>query len=177
MRRTSTILTICTLIFMGGLVRADDAKPAAKATRAKAPAHIMLAPEDIKWGAAPPVFPAGATKFAVLSGDPGKPGLFTIRLKMPDGYQIPAHWHPTNEYVTVLSGTLYMGSGDKLEESKGRAMGAGSYGVVPAKSHHFVWAKGDTEIQVSAMGPFAMTYIDPANDPMKNGAGAAAEKK
>src|SRR5712692_6298849 len=142
MRKISIILTICTLILMGGLSRAEEKKPAAKATKAKAPAHVMLTPADIKWGEAPPVFPPGATKFAVLSGDPGKTGLFTVRMKMPDGYKFPAHWHPTTEYVTVLSGTFYMGTGDKLEESKGHAMEAGSFASVGAKVHHFAWAKG-----------------------------------
>ena len=175
MRRTSIILAICTLILIGGPAGADEKKPAAP-VKAKAPAHVMVNPADIEWGDAPPIFPPGATKFAVLSGDPGKPGLFTARIKMPDGYKIPAHWHPTAEYVTVLSGTLYMGTGDKLDESKGHAMQAGSFGVVGAKLHHYVWSKGETEIQVHAMGPFALTYIDPADNPMKKSAGAAAKK-
>lgn len=177
MRRTLTILTICTLALAAGSSRADDKKPAGKAAKPKAPSHAMLNPADIQWGEAPPIFPPGATKFALLSGDPGKPGLFTARMKMPDGYKIPAHWHPTSEYITVLSGTLYMGTGDKLDESKGHAMEAGSFGVVAAKQHHYVWAKGETELQVHAMGPFALTYIDPADDPTKKTAAGAADKK
>lgn len=175
MRRISTILAICTLILMGGFSRADEKKPAAKAAKPKAPVHVVMTPPDIKWGEAPPSLPPGA-KLAVLSGDPDKAGLCTLRAKFPDGYKIPAHWHPTTEYVTVISGILYMGTGDKLEESKGHAMGPGSFGAIGAKLHHYAWAKGDTEVQVHLMGPFAITYIDPADDPTKS-AGGAAEKK
>ena len=55
---------------------------------------------ELKWGPAPAIFPAGA-KMAVLQGDPGKPGLFTVRLDMPDGYRIPPHWHPADEHITT----------------------------------------------------------------------------
>ena len=76
---------------------------------------------DLKWGPAPAVFPKGA-QMAVLSGDPGKAGEFVIRLKMPAGYNIPAHHHPTDEYVTVVSGDLGLGMGDKLDPAKSAAL-------------------------------------------------------
>ena len=57
--------------------------------------HLFDSPKDIKWGPAPPVVPKGA-QAAVLDGDPFKDGSsYTLRLKMPDGYKIPPHWHPT----------------------------------------------------------------------------------
>src|SRR5262250_1617702 len=94
----------------------------------------MLTPGDIKWGDVPPVFPKGA-KMAVLYGDPSKPGeLFIVRLKMPAGYKIPAHWHPTDENITVISGTFNLGMGDKLDASKTKAFPAGSFAVAPSKT-------------------------------------------
>ena len=72
---------------------------------AKAPAHVVTAAAEIKWGDPPPVFERGAS-FTVMSGDPSKPGLFVVRLKMPAGYKINPHWHPTDEHVTVLSGAV-----------------------------------------------------------------------
>jgi hypothetical protein len=60
--------------------------------------------KDVKWGAPPPVLPPGA-KFAVISGDPAATGLVTVRLDMPAGYTIPPHFHPTDEYITVLKGS------------------------------------------------------------------------
>src|SRR5882757_6438028 len=57
--------------------------------------------DGLTWGAAPPVLPKGA-QIAVLSGDPSKDGLYVLRLKMPANYKIPAHNHPTAEYVTII---------------------------------------------------------------------------
>ncbi len=95
---------------------------AADESAAKKPAHkmasmekpVILTPGDVQWGAAPPVFAAGA-KMAVLEGNPGKAGQYTVRLQMPDGYKIMPHWHPTVEKVTVISGEFHAGMGDELE--------------------------------------------------------------
>jgi quercetin dioxygenase-like cupin family protein len=139
---------------------------AASTALADAP-MAMLTPGDIKWGDAPPVFPKGA-KMAVLYGDPSKAGeLFIVRLKVPAGYKIPAHWHPTDENVTVISGTFNMGMGDKLDPAKTKAFPAGSFAVAPAKVNHFALAKKEAIVEVSAMGPFAMTYVNPDDDPSK----------
>jgi quercetin dioxygenase-like cupin family protein len=73
---------------------------------------------DLKWGPAPPIFAKGA-QMAVLSGDPSKPGKFVIRLKVPAGYKFAAHHHPTDEYVTVITGDMSLGMGDKLDVTKG----------------------------------------------------------
>jgi quercetin dioxygenase-like cupin family protein len=78
---------------------------------------IVSSSKEVKWGPAPPILPQGAM-MAVMAGDPGAAGLVAVRLKMPAGYKIPAHWHPTDEQVTVLSGTLAIGMGDKLDETK-----------------------------------------------------------
>ena len=141
-------------------------KKAAAATAPAEPGAISLTPSDLKWGDAPAIFPPGA-KMAVLYGNPAEKGLYVVRLKAPDGYKVPAHWHPLRESVTVISGTFYLGMGDKLDETKGRAMPAGSFGSMPAKMHHFAWTKGETELQVHGMGPFQLTYVDPADDPTK----------
>jgi hypothetical protein len=74
--------------------------------------------DGLTWGPAPPVLPKGA-QIAVLSGDPSKDGLYVLRLKMPANYKIPAHNHPTAEYVTIISGKFHIGMGDKLDEKKG----------------------------------------------------------
>lgn len=118
------------------------------------------------WGPAPAVFPAGA-QMAVISGDPSKAAPFTVELKMPDGYRIPPHFHPTAEAVTVKEGTLNVGMGDTLDLAKTKAMKAGDTGTIPAGHHHYVAAEGPTVVSVSAKGPFAMTYVNPADDPQK----------
>jgi quercetin dioxygenase-like cupin family protein len=121
-------------------------------------------PGDIKFGPGPPFLPPGA-QLAVLEGDPSQPGPFAVRLSMPDGYKIPAHNHPTTEHVTVISGEFHLGMGDKLDPAQGATLPAGSFGYLPAKMNHYAWAKGATVVQVHGEGPFAITYVNPADDP------------
>ena len=127
-----------------------------------------MAPDDIKWGDAPPIFAKGA-KMAVLLGDPGKPGMFIVRLKAPGNYKIAPHWHPTDENVTVISGSFAIGMGDKMD-MKAKVYPAGSFFSMPAKMHHFAFTKKETVVEVSGMGPFTLTYLDPADDPSKQAA-------
>jgi quercetin dioxygenase-like cupin family protein len=128
--------------------------------------HVLLTPDAIKWGPAPPSLPAGA-QVAVLSGDPKKAGLYVIRAKFPDGYVVPPHWHPHDENVTVLKGTLIMGMSEKLDEKGGRELPVGSYVRMPKGVPHYARAKGETVIQVHAMGPLVINYINPSDDPRK----------
>ncbi|CAN7429730.1 cupin domain-containing protein [Phenylobacterium sp. LjRoot164] len=121
---------------------------------------------DLKWGPAPAIFPTGA-QMAVLSGDPEKAGTFVLRLKMPAGYKIPAHNHPTDEYVTVISGDLSLGMGDKLDAAKSAKLAPGGFAVAHAKMNHFAFSTDGAVVQVSAEGPFALTYVNPADDPTK----------
>jgi quercetin dioxygenase-like cupin family protein len=142
---------------------------AAMALGAATPAQeapVLVSPDDVKWTDGPPSLPAGA-KAVGLAGDPKNPGPFTVRLKMPAGYKIPPHWHPDTETVTVLSGTFYVSMGDTLDTSKGKGMPAGSFIAVPSKSPHFAYTKEETVIQVNAVGPWSLNYVNPADDPRK----------
>jgi len=120
--------------------------------------------DQVTWGPVPPVLPKGA-RFAVMAGDPGKAGWFTIRLKMPAGYKVPAHSHPTAEQVTVLFGEFGFGMGDKLDEAKAQRLAPGGFVDLPPNMNHFAFASTETVIQVSAEGPFAIKYANPADDP------------
>jgi quercetin dioxygenase-like cupin family protein len=104
---------------------------------------------------------------AVVSGDPGKAAPFTVELSIPSGYKIPPHFHPTDESVEVKQGTFLVGMGDKFDVAQTKPMKVGDKGQLPAGAHHFAEAKGATIVAVSAMGPFAMTYVNPADDPTK----------
>ena len=84
--------------------------------------HGMYTPNAIKWGDALPNLPKGS-KIAVLYGDPSKEGLFVIQAKLPANYRIPAHSHPTDEVVTVLSGTLARPDGDPTRDRHPPARG------------------------------------------------------
>ena len=129
-------------------------------------AHITFNESDITWMDAPPIFRKGA-KMAVLAGDPSKEGEFTVRLSMPANYIISPHWHPTTENVTVVKGDFYLGTGDKFDESTATLLHTGGFASIPATHHHFAFTKGETIVQVHAMGPFQLTYINPADDPSK----------
>ncbi len=131
--------------------------------------RTVAAQSELKWGPAPAVFPAGA-KIAVLQGDPGGSAMFTVRLDFPDGYIIPPHFHPTDEHVTVIQGTFLVGMGDKADFAAAKALPAGGFVTAGANMHHFARAKGHTVVQVSAIGPFALTYGDPADDPTRKAA-------
>ena len=128
--------------------------------------HVMVSATELKWGPPPPVFESNAA-FTVVSGDPGKAGIYVVRLKMPAGYKIAPHWHPTDEHVTVLSGTFALGMGEKFDAGAMKELSAGGYALLPADMRHYAMAKTESEIQVHGMGPFSLTYVNPADDPSK----------
>jgi len=142
--------------------------PMASAMPATPSTHVMVEAAKLQWGDPPPALEAGA-QAAVLSGDPGKSGLFVIRLKAPAGYKVAPHWHPTDEHVTVLEGdlTLNMGEGD---QAHAQAFRSNDYVLLPARMHHAASTTGGMTIQISGMGPFELNYLDPKDDPRKRAA-------
>lgn len=100
-----------------------------------------------------PGFDAGL-KMVVLHGDPGKAEPYTLRLKFPDGYAFPPHWHPNLEHVTVVSGAFYLGMGDTVNKEAAMAYQPGDYLIAPPRMSHFGWVKGETVIQLHGIGPF-----------------------
>jgi anti-sigma factor ChrR (cupin superfamily) len=119
---------------------------------------------QLEWAPAPNFVPEGA-EISVLSGNPSKDGPYVLRMKIPAGYKVPAHHHPTTEMVTVISGDFHLGMGDKLDEEKGVLLTAGGYAEAPASMSHFAWAGSPTIIQIHGQGPFAITYVNPDDDP------------
>jgi len=130
----------------------------------KVPDHQFIGSDDIKWAAGPPSLPAGAHA-AILEGNPAKPGPFTMRLKLPAGYKIAPHTHPAIEHVTVLSGTLNIGTGEVLDASKTTALVAGSFVVMQTGVKHFVVCKEEVVLQAHSVGPWGITYVNPGDDP------------
>ncbi|HEX7978822.1 MAG TPA: cupin domain-containing protein [Gemmatimonadaceae bacterium] len=124
------------------------------------------APPALKWGAAPPVFEPGA-QMAVLQGDPSKAGEeFTVRLRFPNGYKIAPHTHPTAENITVIEGTFLVGMGSTFDKTKMLTLPRGGFVSAPAEHAHYAAAKGETVVQVHAIGPFALTYVNKADAPV-----------
>ena len=125
-----------------------------------------VAAEAIQWGPAPAAVPKGA-QMAVLAGDPGKPGPFVIRLKMPAGFKIPPHQHPSAEAVTIISGNFGFGMGEKFDESHAEKLGPGGFVDLPANMNHYAFAVSEVVVQINSAGPFAIKYANPADDPSK----------
>ena len=102
---------------------------------------------------------------AILSGDPRQPGPFTIRAKFPAGFTIPPHWHPTAEHLTILSGEASVGMGDAIDEGSMQTMKPGAFAMMAPEMRHYLRTKVETVVQVHGMGPFTITYVNPADDP------------
>lgn len=107
-----------------------------------------------------PGLPPGI-KMAVLHGNPGGPGGYVMRLQFPDGYQIPVHWHPTPENVTVVSGNLQLGMGNTFDASALHSYGVGDYVYMPPRQPHFGQARGVTVVQLHGRGPFQLNLGAP----------------
>jgi quercetin dioxygenase-like cupin family protein len=142
--------------------------PAISAVRAQGdpPASVAILPGDIKWGSNPAIPPGGQT--AMLVGKPGQAGAYAFRVNFPAGYKVMPHSHPEERIYTVLSGTWYIGLGDKFDPAKLKAFPAGSIYVLPAKVNHFHWARsGESIVQVNGGGPTTTDYVVAADDPRK----------
>lgn len=132
---------------------------------AQAP-HVLVPADKVHWGPAPPALPAGA-EIAVLEGNPSEKGSVTLRLRFPADYNIPAHWHSMAERLTVLSGALNVGMGDKLDRQASQVLERGGFVSLPANMRHFAWTTTPTVVQISLEGPFDIFYVNPSEDPQK----------
>jgi quercetin dioxygenase-like cupin family protein len=161
MRKTHMV--VITMSFALGLLVA----PASWAAEShiKAGDHLMVVPDELKW-ADVPALPPGA-KVAVVEGPLNEAVPFIMRLKFPANYKVPAHWHPAIEHLTVLSGTFNMGIGDKLDTAKTKPLAAGAIMIIQPKIPHFAWTTEEVMVQVHGVGPWGVTYVDPAEDPRK----------
>lgn len=131
----------------------------------KGPKHhiILTATDDKNWQRSPALEPG--IKVAVLEGNPSESGVFTLRIKIPDGGYISPHWHPNVERVTVLSGRFLLGSGEKMNRENVKVLDPGSYTSMPPGMRHFAMAEGETIVQLTSVGPWEINYINPADDP------------
>jgi quercetin dioxygenase-like cupin family protein len=119
---------------------------------------IQQPAESMQWRGGTPSRPPG-TKIMVLEGNPTTEGFFTIRLKVPAGTVLPPHWHPRDERVTVLSGTVRVGFGDRVDESATTTFGAGSFYLNPPNSHHFVIFPEESVVQLTGVGPWELHIV------------------
>lgn len=106
--------------------------------------------------------PAGqGVEVAVAEGIPSATGRFTMMLRLQDGAWLPPHWHNVDKALTVVSGTLLLGEGDRLDPAISRRHGPGSVIVVPAQHRHFEGGAGLTVVALTAVGPFRTVMVTP----------------
>ena len=131
-------------------------------------------PAEVKWPA-PAAGGAGTsgvsgTQTVVLKGDPTKPGLYTMLLRVGPNTKIEAHAHPDDRVATVISGTWYFGYGSAFNESALKALPPGSVYTEPPNANHFAMTRGEAvTMQITGTGPSGTTYVNPANDPARAG--------
>jgi quercetin dioxygenase-like cupin family protein len=153
-------LLVATLALNAGIASAQDA-PQTTATHA-----IVVLPDQVAWGPAPAALPAGA-RAAVLEGNPGEAGPFTMRVLLPNRYRIPPHFHRAVEHVTVVKGTFKVGMGEKFDPSAMTPLPAGTFAALEPGTRHFAESQGETILQLHGIGPWDITYVNPAEDPRK----------
>jgi quercetin dioxygenase-like cupin family protein len=128
---------------------------------------IRVTPDALAWKDNPNI-PKGG-QVAVLVGDPTKAGEVIVqRVKFPANYKVPPHTHPYAENVTVISGRVGLGMGEKFDAKEGDMVTTGAFFSQPAKHAHYLWTGSEGAIvQVQFTGPGGIDYINPADDPRK----------
>jgi quercetin dioxygenase-like cupin family protein len=154
--KTIVSVTTAAAILVGALASVE----------AQTKSHVISAVKEAQWGPAPPMLPPGA-EIAVLAGSPMGTSAYSVRLKFPANYAIPAHSHPTDENVVVISGALTFGMGDKLMKgaAANKTLAAGGFAMMPAGMNHFAYTSGETTIVLYGQGPVEFKYVNPADDP------------
>jgi len=137
-----------------------------KADAPKKPSHVMMTPEVMKWE---PL--SEGAEVVVLAGDPfnqKKVGVpFVFRVKHKDGFELKPHWHPMDERITVITGTMLLGTGDEFKTDPAHVteLPAGSYAFMPKIMRHYFITRGETIAQFEGIGPFRMTFVKETDDP------------
>ncbi|HEX2637057.1 MAG TPA: cupin domain-containing protein [Gemmatimonadales bacterium] len=164
MRSVPVLAALALLLAPAALAAQAPARESRSPQRA-----VVVTPGSEVWGPAPAILPAGA-QLAVLEGDPTKAGSYSMRLRMPDGYRIPPHFHPSDEHVTVVSGTFQVGMGDRFDAAALKPLPTGSFAMLSPGMRHFARAKGETVIQLHGVGPWSLSYVNPADALKQEGA-------
>jgi quercetin dioxygenase-like cupin family protein len=148
-----TLVVAATVMAIAGVAALAQEKKEA------AGGHGIVHTAELKWT---PIIKG--CELASVGGDMNADGTpFVLRLRCAKGTKIPAHWHPTEENVTVLKGTFQVGMGDKFDAAGLQSMNLGDFGSIPKEMRHFAFSKTATVVQVNGMGPFKVNWVNPAD--------------
>src|SRR5262245_30327585 len=162
MKTIVSVITAGAILFSGGFVTKINGQKS----------HVVSELKEAAWCPAPPMLPPGA-QIAVLDGDPTKSAPYTVRLKFPANYAIPAHSHPTDEHVVVVSGAVTFGMGDKLNTgaAANKTLNVGGFAQMPAGVNHFAYTTQESTIVLFGQGPVEFKYVNPSDDPRSKSSG------
>ncbi len=144
LRRSATVVgAISTFVWLAS-VSASDLNPKA---------ITITLPKDLKWTTS-----ASGNSTAVLFGDPNKPEMYGVLTKWSPGHMSRPHFHPNDRFVTVISGTWWVGTGTKYDPNSTVAVPAGSFVKHTGKEIHYDGAKdGECLLEIVGMGPATST--------------------
>jgi quercetin dioxygenase-like cupin family protein len=143
-RRSWLVAFVLATVASLGSAKVTDLNPAAIAYKL---------PDQIKWTDEPI-----GSKHAVLVGDPDKPGLYVILVKWTAHHMSHPHFHPNDRFITVLSGTWWVGTGNKFDPDSTVALPAGTFVTHFGKQIHYDGAKeGDAVLEIVGEGPATAT--------------------
>jgi quercetin dioxygenase-like cupin family protein len=114
----------------------------------------IVQPDAFQWMPAEGL-PPGAM-VTVLYGDPSKEGPFAVRFKFPAGYEVPTHSHPTDEFITVISGKGRMAFGEMADAATAEPLPAGAFMSLPGGAWHRLWIDAETVVELHSTGPFGV---------------------
>jgi hypothetical protein len=138
------LLATATVLF--GLVSVNAAAPDPKVL-------AFTLPDKIAW-----TDNAGGASQAVLVGDPSKPGLYIVLTKWHPHHMSHPHFHPNDRFITVISGTWYVGTGSKYDPDSTTPIPAGSFVTHYGKQIHYDGAKDEeVTLEIVGMGPATST--------------------
>lgn len=162
-RHEAIVATLAAVATLLGAASSLDAQ--AKSLSARTDRQpVLLKTSQLTWAPLEiPGFPPGL-QVAVLSGDPsvaGKP--YAVRVRFPAGYRFPAHWHPMDENLTVISGTFHLGMGSSSSAGTARTYQPGDFLLLPNHEPHYGWVDGPTDVQLHGTGPFQTTVVEQAH--------------
>jgi anti-sigma factor ChrR (cupin superfamily) len=158
------LTAIATMTAFGAVLHGQE-------TKESTAAHKIVHFSDLKWT---PIIKG--CELAGISGDPNAEGRpFVLRIKCADGIKIPAHWHPTDENLTVLKGTFLVAMGENFDEKKLEPMNVGNFTTMPKEMRHFALCKGETIVQIHGAGPFKVNWVNPAEVPLPDAPAASTK--
>ena len=154
-------LLVCVLLAAGTCAQAQESPP-----------QLRLAPGDIEFpapaAAQTGTSGVGGLQVKVLSGDPKKPGLYTLVIKAAPHIRIQPHAHPDNRVGVVVAGAFYFAHGDRFDESRMKRLPAGSFYTEPPNDNHFAMTGDEgVTLYITGTGPTGTVYVNEADDPTR----------